>query len=243
MSKLVEVRGLRKTWGALVALESLDLDLEKGEVCGILGHNGAGKTTAIECMIGVRTSDSGSVSLLEMNPRKNRKELFSRIGVQFQETRFQEKLRVNEACQVASSLYPSPSNWEDLLEEFSLSEKKNTDISSLSGGERQKLSVLLAFIGNPELVFLDELTTGLDPKSRRRLWEWIKQRKTEGVSVLLTSHYMDEVEYLCDRVMILKNGHIIDSGSPDSLKKRYEKNNLEEVFLLRMDEQEEEEAI
>lgn len=227
----LEVRGLRKSYGSLVALDGIDLTVPKGEIFGLLGHNGAGKTTTIECALGTKRADGGTVSVLGMDPERDRKTLFARVGVQFQHTGFQDKLRVGEACGIAASLYRESRDWRELLERFSLLEKRNAFVSELSGGERQKLAVAIALIHGPELLFLDELTTGLDPASRRNVWDYLKALKADGVSIVLTSHYMDEVEYLCDRVAILRKGSIVMEGTPEELVAEHNAKNLEDVFL------------
>lgn len=244
MNTVLEVKGLTKNYGTLRAVDNLDLRAEKGEIFGLLGHNGAGKTTTIECVLGTRKPDAGQITVLGMNPAKDRKILFTRVGVQFQHSRFQDKLRVREACEVTASLYPRVKDWKELLKTFGLAEKEKVLVKDLSGGEGQKLSIVLALIPDPEILFLDELTTGLDPKARRGIWKYLKNLKAGGVTIILTSHYMDEVEHLCDRIAILKNGIIMAMGTPRELVARHGALNLEEVFLLYMDKDEnEEEAV
>lgn len=238
--KTLEVHGLRKSYGRLEAVKGIDLEVDRGEIFGLLGHNGAGKSTTIECVLGTRERDAGSVSVLGMNPAKDRKKLFGRIGVQFQQSAFQDKLRVDEACAVAASLYDRGGAWEPLLARFGLAEKKKSYVSELSGGERQKLAVALALIPNPELLFLDELTTGLDPQARRDMWQYLSGLRDDGVTIVLTSHYMDEVEFLCDRIAIMKNGEIAARGTPKSLVSdaaHAGAKNLEDVFLMHMEKE------
>lgn len=239
MNTVLEVTGLTKNYGALRAVDTLDLRAEKGEIFGLLGHNGAGKTTTIECILGTRKPEAGQISVLGMDPVKDRKTLFARVGVQFQHSRFQDKLRVWEACEVTASLYPRGKDWKELLKQFGLSDKEKTPVKELSGGEGQKLSIVLALIPDPEMLFLDELTTGLDPKARRGIWKYLMDLKDGGVTIILTSHYMDEVEHLCDRIAILKNGVLMALGTPRELITRHGAENLEEVFLLYMDKDEE----
>ncbi len=240
METILEIRGLRKAYGSLVAVNGVNITVQKGEIFGLLGQNGAGKSTTIECVLGTRKRDEGTVTLLGMESERSRRELFARVGVQFQQTRYQDKLRVREACEVTSSLYPRTKKWEALLEEFSLSDKRKTCINELSGGERQKLSVVMALIPDPEVLFLDELTTGLDPKARRTIWAYLQALKESGVTIILTSHYMDEVEYLCDRIAILKSGSIAAQGTPQELIRAHRTKNLEEAFLKYMDKEEDE---
>lgn len=235
---VLEVRGLRKAYGNVLAVGGIDLTVRKGEIFGLLGHNGAGKSTTIECVLGTKKRDAGRVSLLGMDPVRDRKKLFADIGVQFQNTRFQDKLRVWEACETQAALYGTAQDFEPLLERFGLAERRATYVNELSGGERQKLAVVVALINSPEVLFLDELTTGLDPVARRSIWEYLTSLKDDGVTIVLTSHYMDEVEYLCNRVAILKGGLIVAEGSPKKLvadgADRGAKN-LEDVFLTCME--------
>ncbi len=205
----IEVSQLVKSYGDVKAVDDLSFQVNEGEIFGMLGPNGAGKTTTIECIIGLRDFDSGSVEVAGFSPRKARKELYRRIGVQLQETSWQDKIKVEEICRLFASLYDKPASWEELLKKFGLYEKRNSYVGNLSGGQRQKLSILLALLPDPEIVFLDELTTGLDPKARRAMWEHIRGLKEEGRTVFITTHYMEEAEALCDRVCIIKGGKII----------------------------------
>ncbi|QQO08859.1 ABC transporter ATP-binding protein [Breznakiella homolactica] len=237
METILDVTDLRKRYGSLAAVGGVSFTVGRGEIFGLLGHNGAGKTTVLECVLGVRTPDSGTIRLLGMDPREQRKKVFSRVGVQFQETRFQDKLRVGEACELAASLYRRPKDWRELLRHFSLSDKEGLPVSALSGGERQTLAVVIAQVHEPEVLFLDELTTGLDPAARRSVWAYIKELKAQGVSVILTSHYMDEVEYLCDRIALMRSGTLAALGRPEELLEIHEKKCLEDVFLLYMEKE------
>ncbi len=239
--EVLSVRGLRKTYGKLTAVDGIDLAVRRGEIFGLLGANGAGKSTTVECALGVKKRDAGTVSLLGHDPERERKRVFARVGVQFQATRFQDKLRVGEACGTTAALYPKTRDWRELLERFGLGGMVHRGIADLSGGERQKLAVLLAVLPEPEVLFLDELTTGLDPVSRREMWSFLKGLRAEGVTVVLTSHYMEEVEYLCDRVAILKNGKIALSGSPAELiasEAGSGAKNLDDVFVSAMNQAE-----
>ncbi len=239
MKKVLEVRGLKKSYGNVHAVRGIDLSAEEGEIFGLIGHNGAGKSTAIECILGTGKMDEGKVSILGLDPLRDRKKLFSRAGVQFQHTGWQERLKVGEACEVAASLYPRPQEWKKLLERFSLAGKEKKEVKELSGGERQKLAVVLALIPDPQILFLDELTTGLDPGARREIWKYLKGLRENGVTIILTSHYMDEVENLCGRIAILKNGLVTAQGTPKELVEKHNAKNLEDVFLLYMDRPEE----
>jgi len=238
MTKALIVKGLTKSYGNIRAVDCLDLEVNKGEIFGLLGHNGAGKTTSIECILGVKKVDVGTVELLGMNPTADRKKLFESVGVQFQQTSYHEKVRVSEICEVTKSLYKAPADWRKLLKSFGLSGMEKRTVSELSGGERQRLSVLLALIPNPQFVFLDELTTGLDSKARRDVWKYIESLKTDGLTVLLTSHYMDEVETLCDRICILKKGQVVVMGTVKELVAKSPYDNLDEAYLWYSGEEE-----
>lgn len=231
MNEIITVTNLRKSYGDKEALKNLSLSVCSGEVFGLLGHNGAGKTTAIECILGVKESDGGNVSVLGMNPDKDRKKLFENVGVQFQQSGYPEKIKVHEICEVRSSLYKSTLDYKKLLSDFGLSGFENSFVAELSGGERQKLSVLLALIPNPKVLFLDELTTGLDTKARHDVWDHLKKLKESGTTILLTSHFMDEVEALCDRICILKQGEVYVEGTVKEVIAMTPYDRLEEAYL------------
>ncbi len=239
MEAALAVKGLTKYYGTRRAVDNLELEVNRGEVYGLLGHNGAGKTTSIECILGVKKSDSGTIELLGMNPVSDRQKLFEKVGVQFQQTNYQGKIRVEEICEVTSSLYQKPANWKELLGSFGLSGMEKRTVSELSGGERQRLSVIQALLPNPEVVFLDELTTGLDTKARRDVWRYMENLKKGGLTVLLTSHYMDEVETLCDKICILKQGQVVAQGTIHEVVAQSPYENLEEAYLWYSGEEEE----
>lgn len=243
MKKVIIVKGLKKKYKDVIAVDDLSFEVNKGEIFGLLGHNGAGKSTTIEGILGTRSMDEGHVEILGNDPRKHRKLLFEKVGVQFQQTNYPDKIRVEEMCILTASLYRDPSDWKELLTTFGLDQKSKKQVSELSGGERQKLSVLLALIPNPELVFLDELTTGLDSKARRDVWKHLVKLKEEGLTILLTSHYMDEVEILCDRVCILKKGKLAVLDTVKGLIEKSPYNNLEESYLWYSGEELENESI
>lgn len=238
MEKILVVKGLHKKYGGVSAVEDLNLEVEKGEIFGLLGHNGAGKSTSIECILGVKKPDAGTVQILGKNPNTDRKHLFERVGVQFQQTNVQEKINVAELCEVTHSLYKHPADWQALLKTFGLTGMEKHPVSELSGGERQRLFVLLALIPNPELVFLDELTTGLDAKARRDVWRYLEKLKENGLTILLTSHYMDEVKVLCDRICILKKGQVVFMGTVAQAVEQSPCDNLEEAYLWYSGEEE-----
>lgn len=218
MSEAISVKGLTKSYLGKTVLNHLDLSVKAGTVFGLLGANGAGKSTAIECMLGSRNADSGAVFLLGRDPKQNRREVFQRIGVQFQEGSCQQEIKAYELCEETACLYRSPADWKALCGKFGIGDKLNSTVKSLSGGERQRLFIILALIPNPELVFLDELTTGLDAKARRGVWRILEELKAQGLTIFLTSHFMDEVEALCDEICILKKGNAVFRGTVKEAK-------------------------
>ena len=237
MSEAIVVRGLTKHYGGKTVVDHLDLSVRSGTVFGLLGANGAGKSTAIECMLGTRRADAGTVRLLGQDPKKHRRTLFERIGVQFQEGDYQKEIKVSELCEETASLYRSPADWHKLCEQFGIGDKANTPVKGLSGGERQRLFIVLALIPQPELVFLDELTTGLDAKARRGVWKTLEHLKEQGLTIFLTSHFMDEVEALCDKICILKKGTPVFRGTVEQAKQRCGCNRFEDAYLQLSDEE------
>lgn len=231
METAVTVQNLCKSYGQKQAVKDLTLTVQKGEIFGLLGANGAGKSTTIECILGTKKLDSGEVRMLGMSPNDDRKALFEKVGVQFQEAHYQDKITVEELCQETASLYKKPADYGSLLKGFGLYEKKRQMVSELSGGERQRLFVVLAFLPNPELIFLDELTAGLDTKARRDVWKNLCKEKSNGLSIFLTSHDMDEVAALCDRVCILKDGEAVFTGTVAEAIEKSPCNNMEDAYL------------
>jgi ABC-2 type transport system ATP-binding protein len=216
----IRCRDLRKTYAAkppVEAVRGLDLEIEAGECFGLLGPNGAGKTTTVEILEGILEPTSGDVEVLGLSWRRNEPELRQRIGVSLQETKFADKLTVEETLRLFGSFYDRGRPAAEVLAEVSLDEKRSSWVVDLSGGQRQRLSVACALVGDPDLLFLDEPTTGLDPQSRRQLWEIVRALRARGRTILLTTHYMDEAERLCDRVAVVDHGRIIALGSPASL--------------------------
>ena len=193
MQTAIKVEQLSKTYGNLPAIDKISLSVKRGTVYGLLGANGAGKSTTIECILGTKNADSGTVSFLGYNPKKDRRRLFQKVGVQFQESDYQPEIKVSELCEETACLYEAPADWKKLCEQFGLGNKIDNAVKSLSGGERQRLFIVLALIPDPELVFLDELTTGLDAKARRNVWKILSELKSKGLTIFLTSHFMDEV--------------------------------------------------
>jgi ABC-2 type transport system ATP-binding protein len=220
MTAVIEVRGLTKRYGGKrvqAVVDGISFHVDRGEIFGILGPNGAGKTTAVECLEGLRKRDGGEVRILGLDPRTDAHRLHQRIGVQLQETQLPDKLKVREALELYASFYPDPADWRELLERWGLTGKSNSSFVKLSGGQKQRLFIALALVGNPEVVFLDELTAGLDPGARRATWDLISKVRAQGVTVVLVSHFMDEVEELCDRVAILEQGRIAALDTPAGL--------------------------
>ncbi|MGN0786066.1 MAG: ABC transporter ATP-binding protein [Christensenellales bacterium] len=234
----VSVRKLTKSFSGRRVVDDLSFDVQKGEVFALLGHNGAGKSTTIDLILGLKAPERGSAKILGMDAAKNRKQVFERVGVQLQNTRYQPNITVEEACIEYASLYADPANYPKLLERFGLGTLRKSFVSKLSGGERQKLSVVLALIGSPEIVFLDELTTGLDVAARREVWRTLKQLKDQGLTIFLTTHYMEEAEALCDRVCIIKSGKKVTEGTIDEVITASGQKNLEDAYLFFMGEEE-----
>lgn len=231
MEYVIQTKQLSKSYGSLPALSGLSISVTRGTVFGLLGANGAGKSTAIECMLGTRRPDSGTVQILGQDPSVNRKKLFERVGVQFQEGNVQEKITVGELCEVTASLYREPAAYRDLLAQFGIADKEKRPVASLSGGQRQKLFIILALLPKPEVVFLDELTTGLDTLARREVWKLLSGLKEQGLTILLTSHFMDEVEALCDTVCILKHGQTVFCGTAAQAVDTSPCGNFEDAYL------------
>lgn len=238
MEATIKVDKLCKFYAGIPAIENLEFQVLRGEVFGLLGANGAGKSTTVECILGTKKSDGGTVSILGMNPYSERKKLFERVGVQFQEANYQDKITVKELCEETYCLYKRPADYEALLKQFGLENKAKNMVNELSGGQKQRLFIVLALISNPEVVFLDELTTGLDTKARRSVWNSLSELKNKGLTIFLTSHFMDEVETLCDRIGILKNGNLIFCGTVQEAidASPYEK--LEDAYLWYTGEEE-----
>ncbi|MGE5317000.1 MAG: ABC transporter ATP-binding protein [Chloroflexota bacterium] len=237
MTAVLEVENLSKSYGNVKAVDNVNISVEHGEFFGLLGANGAGKSTTIECILGTKAYEKGTVRVLGVDPQRRRKELFEKVGVQFQESNYQDKITVEELCEVTQALYKSAADYEQLLRQFGLIEKRKNLVSELSGGQKQRLFIILALIPNPELVFLDELTTGLDAKARRDVWNHLAKLKSKGLTIFLTSHYMDEVEALCDKISILKKGKIVFHGTVNEAIKSSPYDKLEDAYLWYTDEE------
>src|SRR6202163_3756060 len=218
---VVRVDAIRKTYGRTVALDGVSFAVQPGEIFGLIGPNGAGKTTTMECVEGLRTPDRGVISVLGLDPTRHVYVLQERIGVQLQEAQLQKRIKVREAVAFWASLYRKPVDGDRLMEQLGLSDKRNAWFMTLSGGQKQRLFIALALINDPELVFLDELTTGLDPQARRAIWDLVRGIRQRGKTVFLTTHLMEEAERLCDRVAIIEHGRIIDIDRPERLVDRH----------------------
>jgi ABC-2 type transport system ATP-binding protein len=222
MPSVIEVSSVRKTYGKTVAVDEASFDVMEGEIFGLIGPNGAGKTTTMECIEGLRKPDRGSIKVLGLDPFRQVYQLQERIGVQLQQAQLQKRIKVWEAVDLWASLYGKKATDADrLLEQLGLTEKRSTWFMNLSGGQKQRLFIALALVNDPEVVFLDELTTGLDPQSRRAIWELVRGIRERGKTVFLTTHLMEEAERLCDRVAIMEHGRIIDMDTPERLVARH----------------------
>ncbi len=221
-SPVIRVSNVRKAYKSTVAVDDVSFDVYDGEIFGLIGPNGAGKTTTMECVEGLRTPDRGTISVLGLDPFRDIYKLQDRVGVQLQEAQLQKRIKVKEAVYLWASLYRrKPSDGDRLLEQLGLADKRNARFLTLSGGQKQRLFIVLALINDPEVVFLDELTTGLDPQARRAIWELVRGIRARGKTVFLTTHLMEEAERLCDRVAIIERGRIIDMDTPEILIRRH----------------------
>jgi ABC-2 type transport system ATP-binding protein len=217
----VRVAALRKSYGRTVAVADVSFDVHRGEIFGLIGPNGAGKTTTMECVEGLRRPERGAICVLGLDPARDRRTLHERIGVQLQEAQLQKRIKVREAVALWASLYAKPADGDRLIAQLGLSDKRDAWFMTLSGGQKQRLFIALALINDPELVFLDELTTGLDPQARRAIWDLVRGIRERGKTVFLTTHLMEEAERLCDRVAIIDHGRIVDVGTPAELVRRH----------------------
>jgi ABC-2 type transport system ATP-binding protein len=219
---VIDVRNLHKRYGQTVAVDDVSFTVERGEIFGILGPNGAGKTTTVECIEGLREPDGGHISVLGLDPRRDRAELTRCLGAQLQDSRLPDPLRVAEAMRLYSSFYRDPADWRALLDVLGLTDQSRTPFGKLSGGQQQRLSIALALVGNPQVAVLDELTTGLDPQARRDTWDLIEKVRDRGVTILLVTHFMAEAERLCDRVAVIDRGSVVVVDTPAALAERVE---------------------
>ncbi len=214
---VVRAAGVRKTYGPLVAVDDVDLEILEGEVVALLGPNGAGKTTLVEMLEGYRQRDSGSLSVLGMDPAHRERALRERIGVVLQEAGFEEQFTVAELVRLQAGYYPAPRPVAEIIELVGLQEKASAKVKTLSGGQRRRLDLALGVVGDPAVLFLDEPTTGFDPSARRQAWSLVEQVRALGTTILLTTHYLDEAEHLADRVVVVQAGRVVAQGTPQSL--------------------------
>ena len=214
---IIKVDQLHKVYGSTVAVNNISFEVKKGEIFGMVGPNGAGKTTTIECIEGLRLPDKGEIQVLGLNPQQDGYSLRPRIGVQLQESALSHRLKVWEALDLFASFYPRSKNWQDLIEQFGLEDSRNKPFAKLSGGQKQRLFIALALINDPELIFLDELTSGLDPQARHTMWDMVRDIRDRGKTICLTTHFMEEAERLCDRVVIINHGKIVAINTPENL--------------------------
>ncbi len=210
---IVQAERLNLSYKNIRAVQDVSFSVKAGEVLAVIGANGSGKTSTIECVEGLRKPDSGTVRVFDKDPWTKRRDVYAKIGIQLQETEYPAKIRVEELCRLYAGFYERPADWEGLLSQMNLEEKRKRTVSKLSGGEKQRLSVLLALMGRPKLLILDELTTGLDPEVRQNMWETFRTIRENGVAILLVSHYLDEVEALADRMLYLEKGRQLFFGS------------------------------
>src|SRR5882724_4267027 len=222
MRPVIQVSGVRKTYGPTVAVDEVSFEVNDGEIFGLIGPNGAGKTTTMECIEGLRTPDRGSIAVLGLDPFRQVYKLQQRIGVQLQQAQLQKRIKVWEAVHLWAGLYRrQPAEGDRLLEQLGLADKRHAWFMTLSGGQKQRLFIALALVNDPDVVFLDELTTGLDPQSRRTIWDLVRGIRARGKTVFLTTHLMEEAERLCDRVAIIDHGRIVDIDTPARLVGRH----------------------
>jgi ABC-2 type transport system ATP-binding protein len=217
---VIEVTALRKSYGGRAVVDGVSFAVEEGEIFGILGPNGAGKTTTVECVEGLRVPDAGRVRVTGLDPVADHEQVARVLGAQLQESELQAKLTVREALELYAALYPHPADWQPLAERLGLTDKLTTRFAKLSGGQKQRLFIALALIGNPKVVVLDELTTGLDPRARRDTWQLIEEVRASGVTVLLVTHFMEEAQRLCDRIAVIDKGRVAALDTPDGLIRR-----------------------
>ncbi len=221
MKTIIDVHNLCKRYGNTVAVDDVSFAVQPGEIFGMVGPNGAGKTTTIECIEGLRKPDSGQILTLGLDPQKDAYTLKLQTGMQLQQSNLPDRMRVWEALKLYSSFYSHPTDWQTLMERLGLADKRNTYFSKLSGGQKQRLFIALALLPNPELIFLDELTTGLDPQARHAVWDLIREIHTSGKTIFLSTHFMEEAERLCDRVAILNHGCIVALDTPPALIEQF----------------------
>lgn len=218
MNVLVKAKNVTVQYKSFTAVNKVFLTVNSGQILAIIGPNGSGKTSLLECIEGLRRPAEGEILVFGKNPQTQRKEIYKKMGVQLQETQYPRKLKVREVCRLFASFYQDPADWRVLLRQLGLAEKEKSTIAKLSGGEKQRLSIVLALLPKPELLMLDELTTGLDPEARRSIWNSLKIVRDSGIGVVLVSHYMEEVEYLADRVCFMQKGEVLIDGTVPQMR-------------------------
>jgi ABC-2 type transport system ATP-binding protein len=221
MPPIITVKNLRKTYGKTIAVDDISFEIAGGEIFGFLGPNGAGKTTTVECLQALRIPDSGDIRILGLDPLRRAQEVRHSVGSQLQESALPDRIKVWEALDLFASVSPNASDWRVLLDQWGLADKRKASFHTLSGGQRQRLFIALSLVNSPKVVFLDEMTTGLDPAARRVAWDLIRAIREKGTTVVLVTHFMDEAENLCDRVAVVDRGKIVASDSPQGLIARY----------------------
>lgn len=214
---IIEVNGLHKAYGGRTVVDAVSFHVDEGEIFGVLGPNGAGKTTTVECVEGLRVPDAGTVRIAGLDPVADHEQVTQLLGAQLQESELQAKLTVREALELYSAFYPSAADWRPLVGRLGLEDRLTTRFGKLSGGQKQRLFIALALIGNPRVVVLDELTTGLDPRARRDTWKLIEDIRDSGVTVLLVTHFMEEAQRLCDRIAVIDKGRVVALDTPSGL--------------------------
>jgi ABC-2 type transport system ATP-binding protein len=219
--EVIDVKDLRKSYGALRAVDGVSFSVRQGEIFGILGPNGAGKTTTVKCLQGLRHPDSGTIRILGLDPVHDVREVKRCIGSQLQESALPDRIKVWEALDLFASTVPGSTNWESLIDDWGLTSKRNSSFGSLSGGQKQRLLVALSLVNRPQVVFLDEMTTGMDPLARRVAWGLVERIRDRGATVILVTHFMDEAERLCDRIAVVSSGKVVSIGTPEELRRTY----------------------
>lgn len=228
---IIQVNHLSVKYRDIIAVDDVSFEVWENEIFGMIGPNGAGKTSLVEAIEGLRDTSLGEISISGMDPKADRIKLYNQIGVQLQQTSYPDQAKVEDICKLFSSFYDNPVPYDRLLSDMRLDRQRKTYINKLSGGEKQKLSILLSLLGSPKIVFWDELTTGLDPLARHEVWDMIRKYKRDGLTIVLITHFMDEIENLCDRVALMKAGKMIYIGTPKEVIENFQAKNLDEVFL------------
>ncbi len=229
--EIINVKNLTVKYSNFIAVDNVSLSIYENEVFGIIGLNGAGKTSLVEAIEGLRDISNGEIEILGLNPKKDRTKLYNELGVQLQQSSYPDQAKVEDVCELFSSFYHHKTSYDELLVDLDLMDRKKEYIRNLSGGEKQKLSILLSLLCEPKIVFWDELTSGLDPLARHELYEKILSYRSRGLTIVLVTHFMEEIEKLCDRVAVMHTGKILTIGSPDEIVEKFNAKNLDDVFM------------